>query len=160
VFHLDLVTPAFKKNVFLAVPRETQFEAISRVLTGRSPESVLAEKCADPDFIGYEKLYILFLEHSKKKIAMVFSLLAREETYPVLIHCVHGCASLCPHSLCILFDIASAPVVSSYPCIAAPLYRIVMQCGMRSTFVEAHLLTAFLFDLLKLSLPSDNHAKC
>ena len=92
VYHLDLVTPGFKYRVFTSVPRETQLQAIGRILTFRSPEQVIAEKVADPKALGYTKLYLMFLEHSKKKIASVFSVLAQPESYPVLIHCIHGYA--------------------------------------------------------------------
>lgn len=93
VFHLDLVTPGFKYQVFMSVPRATRLQAVSRLVTLRSPDSVIAESVADPDALGYKKLYVIFLEHSKKKIARVFWVLAQPESYPVLIHCIHGCAS-------------------------------------------------------------------
>lgn len=93
VFHLDLVTLGFKRRVFQAVPLEVKLKAICRLATFRSPEPVLAEKVADPDALGYKKLYVLFLEQSKRKIAAVFTVLEHAESYPVLIHCVHGCES-------------------------------------------------------------------
>lgn len=90
MFHLDLCTPGFKYRVFTAVPRGTQLQAVGRLLTFRSPEQVIAEKVADPEAVGYTKLYVLFLEHSKKRIAYVFCVLSQRESYPVLIHCIHG----------------------------------------------------------------------
>jgi hypothetical protein len=61
------------------------------MLTFRDPEGLVAEAVADPTKLGYGKLYILFLENSKLQIARAFRLLGEDSSFPMLIHCVHGC---------------------------------------------------------------------
>ena len=98
VFHVDMCTPGFKAQVFRYVPRQAKFKAIRRALTLRDAEETISEAVADPDTFGYGRLYILFLEHSKQQIAKIFYVLANEDNYPLLMHCIHGCAPPAPTS--------------------------------------------------------------
>lgn len=92
VYHVDMCTMAFKAKVFGNVPRHVQFQAIGRALTLRSAEPVVSKAVADKDAFGYGLLYVLFLEHSKRKVAKIFSVLSNEANYPLLVNCTHGYA--------------------------------------------------------------------
>lgn len=100
VYHVDLCTAGFKAKVFGSVPRQARLQAIRRALTFRSPEETISQAVADPDSFGYGRLYILFLEHSKPQIAKMFSVLSNNDNYPLLVHCIHGCAPASPCVAC------------------------------------------------------------
>lgn len=91
-----MCTAGFKAQVFGSVPRQAKLKAIRRALTFRSAEETISHAVADPDTFGYGRLYILFLEHSKPQIAKMFSVLSSRDNYPLLVHCIHGCAPALP----------------------------------------------------------------
>jgi hypothetical protein len=66
--------------------------AIVKHITCREVGGLMANACADPERLGFSKLYVMLLEHSKHQIALAVHLLADAEKFPVLIHCIHGCA--------------------------------------------------------------------
>jgi hypothetical protein len=90
VFHVDLCTAAFKYRVFMSVPAATRFSALANLVTGKSAKPVMCQAVADPDSLGYGRLYVMFLECSKQQIAKCFWVLAQASSYPVLVHCIHG----------------------------------------------------------------------
>eukprot|EP00892_Ulva_mutabilis_P000342 jgi/Ulvmu1/10308/UM060_0110.1 len=90
VYHVDMCTVGFKLSVFATVPGETQWSALSRALTFRSPKPPVEAAVADHDKFGGGHMYCLFLEHSKAQIAKLFFVFTDRENYPLLIHCIHG----------------------------------------------------------------------
>lgn len=90
---MDFCTPAFNLSVFAALPRRTAAYVAWQKLTCGDPEGTVAAVVADTSKIGYGKLYIMFMENSKQQIARAFRLLGDAESFPMLVHCVHGCAS-------------------------------------------------------------------
>jgi uncharacterized protein YbgA (DUF1722 family) len=87
-----------KARIFWQVPLSIKLQTIFRVFTFRDFKSVMSEAVADSDLLGYGRLYIMFLENSKFQFRKVFQVLGEADSYPLLIHCVHGCAAL-HHSL-------------------------------------------------------------
>jgi hypothetical protein len=92
VYHVDLCTREFKAHVFASVPLCCRMAAICHAATGRNPEPIISQAVADRETFGYGKLYVMFLEYSKNQIAKAFAVLKDESNYPLLIHCIHGCA--------------------------------------------------------------------
>ena len=51
---------------------------------------IMAPAVADPDLIGYDKLYVLFLETAKPQIRKVIEAFADPSNYPIMVQCIHG----------------------------------------------------------------------
>lgn len=90
VFHVDLLPGAVTFFIFAALPSYLQAKVIYLTLRKQKPEAVVAAAVADPQVLGFLKLYIIILERSKANIAAALRLLLRDEHLPALIHCVHG----------------------------------------------------------------------
>lgn len=45
---------------------------------------------ADPQVMGYLKLYVLLLERAKPRLAAAMRLCAHRGNLPLLVHCIHG----------------------------------------------------------------------
>lgn len=91
VYHIDFCTSEFKYAVFRSIPFGSAAHAVVTKLVGRNPEGPMANVVADPHKLGYGKLYVLFLEHAKLSILRAFRLLGKDENYPMMVHCIHGC---------------------------------------------------------------------
>ena len=94
VYHIDFCTPEFKLKVFTSIPVSSAAYAACSYAIGHSPDAAMAGVVADPAKLGYGKLYIMFLEYSKAVIANAFRIMGNPDNYPMMIHCIHGCASL------------------------------------------------------------------
>ena len=93
VYHIDFCTKEFKLKVFTSIPLSSAAYAAGKVLLGGSPDGDMAGVVADPGKLGYGKLYILFLEHAKPMVARAFRLMGDEANFPMMVHCIHGCAA-------------------------------------------------------------------
>lgn len=90
VYHADLVASKMRLYIFYEVPWHTKMRCIMAPVMGTTTEEVMAPAVADATKLGYEKLYRLLLEHSKKEIAKGLRVMTKEENFPVLVHCMHG----------------------------------------------------------------------
>ncbi|KAL0022318.1 hypothetical protein WJX79_009973 [Trebouxia sp. C0005] len=90
VFHADLVASKMRFYIFYEVPWHIKMRCIMAPVMGTTTEKVMAPAVADATKLGYEKLYRLLLEHSKKEIAKGLRIMTKEENFPVLVHCMHG----------------------------------------------------------------------
>jgi hypothetical protein len=91
VYHIDFCTPEFKYKVFTSIPLSSALYAVASTLIGRCPDADMAGVVADPTKLGYGKLYIMFLEYSKQQVARAFRIMGDPASYPLMIHCIHGC---------------------------------------------------------------------
>ena len=52
--------------------------------------SVMAGAVANPLYMGYRSLYRTILEDAKRGLAKALRLFTRPESFPILVHCIHG----------------------------------------------------------------------
>lgn len=90
VYHVDLLPGAVSFFIFAALPHYLQAKVLYLVVRKQKPEALVAAAVADPQVLGFFKLYKIILERSKTNVAAALRLLLQDDHLPVLIHCVHG----------------------------------------------------------------------
>eukprot|EP00887_Chlorella_sp_A99_P003427 scaffold7.g3427.t1 len=104
---MDLLPRQATLSIFGQLPFRLQAKVAWTALRRQQPEPIVAGEgaargvartdtwrragaIADPDVIGYLKLYKILLERSKLRLRCAFRLFADPGNLPALIHCIHG----------------------------------------------------------------------
>jgi len=90
VFHVDLLPARLKIRIFRDMPWNIRLRTICAPLSRKSPQEVMAPAVADPNVLGYTKLYCMMLDLSMQQIAKALRVFALEENLPCVVHCIHG----------------------------------------------------------------------
>eukprot|EP01025_Chloroclados_australasicus_P059818 TRINITY_DN7590_c0_g1_i3.p1 TRINITY_DN7590_c0_g1~~TRINITY_DN7590_c0_g1_i3.p1 ORF type:complete len:329 (+),score=23.35 TRINITY_DN7590_c0_g1_i3:96-989(+) len=90
VYKICMLPKRLKLWILLQVPRQVKYKLLQALCKRSNPDEVMAPAVADPDKLGFRKLYIAMLEKCRRAIRQIMTLCADESNYPMLIHCVHG----------------------------------------------------------------------
>lgn len=90
VFHIDMLPPRIKIQIFRDMPWSIRLQTIFAPLHGKSPQEVMTPAVADPSVLGYLKLYIMMLDMSMSSIAKALRVFSSEDNLPCVVHCIHG----------------------------------------------------------------------
>lgn len=90
VYHVDLLPSIANTWIFYELPLYIKAKTMYMLIRGRQPDHMVAAAVADPQMMGYVKLYRIILKCSKKSIASALRLFLQPNNLPIIIHCQHG----------------------------------------------------------------------
>ncbi|PSC73159.1 tyrosine serine phosphatase [Micractinium conductrix] len=90
VYHVDLLPTGVSLRILWELPRGLQARVLWAAARRKHPEPIVAGAVADPQVMGYLKLYILLLERASRRLADAVRLAADPDNLPLLVHCIHG----------------------------------------------------------------------
>ncbi|KAL4446808.1 hypothetical protein ABPG77_008052 [Micractinium sp. CCAP 211/92] len=90
VYHVDLLPTHVSLRILWQLPRRLQARVLWAAARRQHPEPIVAGAVADPQVMGYLKLYVLLLERAKPRLAAAMRLCAHRGNLPLLVHCIHG----------------------------------------------------------------------
>lgn len=90
VYHVDMLPKRVKLQIFRDMPWSIRLRTITAPLCNKSPQEVMTPAVANPNVLGYLKLYIMMLDMSMQQIAKALRVFASEDNLPCVVHCIHG----------------------------------------------------------------------
>lgn len=90
IYHVDVLPSAAVSWIFYELPLYVKAKTIYMKITGNQAEHMVADAVADPEVMGYVKLYKIILSSSRKCIASALRLIMQADNLPLIVHCQHG----------------------------------------------------------------------
>ncbi|KAL4434079.1 hypothetical protein ABPG75_000520 [Micractinium tetrahymenae] len=87
---VDLLPTHVSLRILWELPRGLQARVLWAAARRQHPEPIVAGAVADPEVMGYLKLYVLLLDRAKPRLATALRLCADPGNLPLLVHCIHG----------------------------------------------------------------------
>ncbi|KAI3434795.1 hypothetical protein D9Q98_002853 [Chlorella vulgaris] len=90
VFHVDMLPTQVSLRILWELPSSLQARVLWAAARRKHPEPIVAGAVADPNILGYLKLYTILLDRAHRPMGDALRIFADPANYPLLVHCIHG----------------------------------------------------------------------
>lgn len=94
VYHVDLLPSWVEYWIFYELPMYIKAKVVWMKIKGEEPDNMVAAAVADPEVLGFVRLYKIILKGSNKGIVRALRLFLNKEAnrtcFPAIVHCIHG----------------------------------------------------------------------